>query len=676
MKKHLFNRLSIILLAMIGTFPFTSCSDDEAPDPDRGQIIDPDADVDDPTSTVSLAMRNQDNGNTRLGYIYIDDGNNFSGSSSYFASIGKVRGLGNVSDIPTSGWASQVAVNPGYGYVAYNGGDNQFYRIYVEDYIVSTGGGIIGADIKYQTPFKGRDEAISLDQKSLTFTSEGGSQALVFKNKGIVLFDCESSADWCRVQKSTTYDQSFLYNGVTITVEPGLNTTEEEATVTLTTAYGKETEIKVTRAGAEPFIKFASGETKQVDATEQTYTESLMTNYQPDELQISTNAEWCEASLQDNSRALALAMAQIKTVEGQDMTRATSNNGVTSYNLQLDVKANYTTNERQCEVTVRSKDGKTSAKFTVIQNGTNFRINRTEVTVDAAEGTTSISYTSTLTANELIAESNTNWCSVTIDEPYSKCFYLAFEENKGIEAREASIKITNRIDGNTLGSIKLIQNGHTFTPEKDHVWFDKNSANVTISISTDMQELPVPSSDASWCTLSTNRKDLTIRVTAATTERTATIKFAGISKTITVTQSKYAVGDEYSENGVTGTVVLMNDEQRLIAKNVGSAEWSTENVETGANDRQNGIKNMEIIKQIPDWETLYPAFALCDELNKNGVTGWYLPAVEETKASKITGVYIYELWSSTEAKSSTAYTGGGGTANKTHEALVYAFRKF
>ena len=39
--------------------------------------------------------------------------------------------------------------------------NNQFYRIYVVDN-VSTSGGVIGAIIKYQKPFKGSDETISM----------------------------------------------------------------------------------------------------------------------------------------------------------------------------------------------------------------------------------------------------------------------------------------------------------------------------------------------------------------------------------------------------------------------------------------------------------------------------------------------------------------------------------
>ena len=42
--------------------------------------------------------------------------------------------------------------------------------------------------------------------------------------------------------------------------------------------------------------------------------------------------------------------------------------------------------------------------------------------------------------------------------------------------------------------------------------------------------------------------------------------------------------------------------------------WSTENVETGANDRYDGQKNMDIIMKIPNWETIYPAFSAVNDL--------------------------------------------------------------
>lgn len=140
-----------------------------------------------------------------------------------------------------------------------------------------------------------------------------------------------------------------------------------------------------------------------------------------------------------------------------------------------------------------------------------------------------------------------------------------------------------------------------------------------------------------------------------------------------MTQSKYAVGDEYDENGVTGTVVLMDEGQRLIAKEVGSAVWSTENVVTGANDNSDGTINTDKIKKIPHWATLYPAFALCDALNTGGITGWYLPASYELYYSTLRTT---DSWSSTEYDSDKAYISSTNRRNKNQECVVYAFRKF
>lgn len=773
MKNYSLGWFSLIFFVIITSFTFTSCSDDDATDPNSGQIISPDTEVDDPIGTISLSMHNESNGKTFINNnFYIDDGNNFAGSlSSYFASIGRVKGLGNVSDIPVAGWAHSVSVTPGYGYVGYHVYENNYYRIYVDDYITSVGGGIIGADIKYQTPFKGKDEAISLKEHTLNFPSSGGSQALVFGNKSIVLFDCVSSADWCHVQRSTTYDQPFLYNGVMITVDSSDQKSSSEAVVTLTTVYGKTVEVKVTRSGAEPFIKFETGERKQIDAKSNVYTEGILTNYLPKDLEVSCDADWCKVSLQDNTNALALAMHNIKSIEGKPVTRAyTSNSGVISCNVLLNVEENKTTEERQCEVIVRSKDNKTSAILTIIQTDVKFSISATELVVKANGGTKSIKYTSSLTGKEISAESNVEWCTVVVDDPTGGYLYVSYEDNKSLKEREAIITITNRndnkilgtielkqeatnfviqnteaimnatggtisirytslltaneletacdeewctvkvddpnvgflylsceenrtledrtalirisskIDNDIIGTINLTQKGCTFVPSKEHVWFDRKSQILTINISTDMTTLPGVASDATWCTCSTNGKQLTIRVTDATEERECLIKFDGINKAIKVTQSKYAEGDEYSEDGLTGIVAFMEDGQRFIAKEVGSVVWSTEYVSTGATDQNNGINNMEIIKQIPNWKTLYPAFALCEDLNKDGVTGWYLPAVNELIRS-INRIRSGTPWSSSESNNRLAYCIRdlyyySWSLDKSETHKVYAFHKF
>ena len=91
----------------------------------------------------------------------INKGDNFETYDSSvqcweFAAIGEVSGLGVIKNIPTSGWARQVAVKKGYGYVAkYLYNDNLMYvRIYVVRYITdSKYHGVMGAEVNYQYPF-------------------------------------------------------------------------------------------------------------------------------------------------------------------------------------------------------------------------------------------------------------------------------------------------------------------------------------------------------------------------------------------------------------------------------------------------------------------------------------------------------------------------------------------
>lgn len=369
-------------------------------------------------------------------------------------------------------------------------------------------------------------------------------------------------------------------------------------------------------------------------------------------------------------------MASIKYVDGKTFTRASNNNEVISCNLLLDIDANNTIKERKCNIIIKSKDGKVSAKSTVVQAKGEFRLNRNDFTVNGEKGTYSVSYNSSLSAEDIVAESDVEWCTVNTDKQNS--ITLVYDENVNSEQRSATILIKTKADNNTIGTFVLTQKAYTFTIPSEHVWFDKNNGNQTITINTTMSELPTPSTDAEWCTVSVNGKNLTIRVTATSNNRTATISFKNKSEKIKVTQSKYAVGDEYNENNITGTVVYMNNEQRLIAKEVGKAVWATENVLTGANDKNDGMINTDKIKKIPNWQTLYPAFALCDDLNKNGVTGWYLPAQNElSKSARINGI----LWSSTESNTSNAWyynysVHNSGSLSKSASYSVYAFHKF
>jgi hypothetical protein len=90
----------------------------------------------------------------------------WNGLGSYggeVAHVGQVTGLGDVTEKPSSGWSTTVAVEVGHGYVVrFKKSKNYstanlpyvYARVYVvENLISSTSGGVIGAKIKYQTPF-------------------------------------------------------------------------------------------------------------------------------------------------------------------------------------------------------------------------------------------------------------------------------------------------------------------------------------------------------------------------------------------------------------------------------------------------------------------------------------------------------------------------------------------
>lgn len=82
--------------------------------------------------------------------------------ASEVANIGAVNGLGNVTEKPSNGYTNNCSLEKGHGYVirykkSYDTpSDLTFYyaRFYVVDwYTSSTTGGVVGAEIKLQSPF-------------------------------------------------------------------------------------------------------------------------------------------------------------------------------------------------------------------------------------------------------------------------------------------------------------------------------------------------------------------------------------------------------------------------------------------------------------------------------------------------------------------------------------------
>ena len=641
-----------------------ACSSDDSTDGDGN--IKPDVNVNDPAGTVSLSMMKGPSiseGATRIGgsYIYIGNDYNFDGGS--FISLGTVKGLGNVSYIPTTGWADKVSVRNNNGYVAYSHGT--FYRIFVEKEIVGTTGGIIGYDVKYQAPFKGKDLELELPATSVSFDKNGGTENIVFNNKEFVVFTAKSSENWCQIIPTSTYNYSFLSNGIQIEVYPSDVAATTEATITLTTAYGKKKEIKVTRGGVDPYLTL--NETSvTLDAKECKRQIGLNTNIQKEDLTISNTASsWCKAEFVDQTRAIHASAARIKFVGNKPAKAVKAANAAGSasyYALVLKANSNDKDTERKGTITLKSKDGKKSVTLNVIQDKAYLYVkdkgyNKASFDNEERNATIGTVYTS-LEYEDLQVSCNEAWCKPELQKTYGNIELNAnISKNTTEKSREAKIVISNKTK--TLSfTLTVSQRGIQFIPSQTKVGFDKNQSNKTITINTNSDW--EASSNQSWCTISKNGNNLTIRAkpySGSAANRKATISFKGLSTKIEVDQSKYALGDEYNENGVKGQVICINDTIRYVGKDVGNAVWSNEDVLTGANNGYDGRVNMAIIKKISGWKDLYPAFALCDALNTGNVTGWYLPAREELfyirKGGSGNKAYY---WSSTEFTAKQAYT--------------------
>ena len=207
--KKLFNKYLFLLCVAFGALIFSSCSkDDDAENDNSGPVINPDKNIPDPKGTITMNMMVGDDEGKRVsikdfGTIQISSAYNFKGYeyNCSFVSLGKMKGLGNVTAIPQDGWNSSVAVNPGDGYVVrckeYYGSTQYIYaRLYVVSEIAGTSGGVIGYTIKCQAPFV---FAPKFTESSLEFDAdEDLTKELTFVNPTNVTV--KSKPDWCEVK--------------------------------------------------------------------------------------------------------------------------------------------------------------------------------------------------------------------------------------------------------------------------------------------------------------------------------------------------------------------------------------------------------------------------------------------------------------------------------------------
>ena len=149
-----------------------------------------------------------------------------------------------------------------------------------------------------------------------------------------------------------------------------------------------------------------------------------------------------------------------------------------------------------------------------------------------------------------------------------------------------------------------------------------------------------------------------------------------------VTEAPYKVGDYYNDGTKEGVVFVVSDDGmhgKIVSLGECKVMWSNQrpmNKTVGAKSADNGMSNMNKVKEQADWETFFPAFVWCASMGE----GWYLPAKDEMDLiaqnrnvisgrlnEKGYGVILNEeYWTSTEIDSSCAWLvrlNGGRSGN-------------
>lgn len=262
--KKLFNKYLFLLCVAFGALIFSSCSkDDDAENDNSGPVINPDKNIPDPKGTITMNMMVGDGEDKRVtindfGKIQINSAYNFVGYGyDYsFVSLGKMKGLGNVTAIPQDGWNRSVAVNPGDGYVVrckeYYGSTQYIYaRLYVVSEIAGTSGGIIGYTIKCQAPFV---FAPKFTESSLEFDAdENLTKELTFVNPTNVTV--KSHPDWCKVQATA--------KGFNVTATPNYINAERSGIIEFENAEGSTSVSVKQKKSDNP--KFEAGNGTETD---------------------------------------------------------------------------------------------------------------------------------------------------------------------------------------------------------------------------------------------------------------------------------------------------------------------------------------------------------------------------------------------------------------------------
>ncbi len=673
MKQYLALMVSILMiLGLIG------CGEDPQPvSPPASNPTTPsnpsDNELADPSGTITVLL--PADGSTSIDGLLLDRNLNLSGSDWMICKTSQCRGLAEVSEIPTNGWSEVVHAESGFGYVAYSSSTDRFLRLYVvsiayhnndpESYIQ-------GVNIKYQKDFKGKKETVKPEIVNIKFGNQGGQQVVGLENTSIVPFTLNSSAEWCKVEKGSTLEYSFLTDAIIIDVNKNMGGVDQEAIVTIENLYGEKTEILVKRAAHEKYIECSINEISFNFEGETNNNEILLyTNIDPEDIHFAIDEDWIIYDLTNQSKSNS--RKNLRWIGNSTITRTLLEEPVYK-TLKVYCSPNYNISKRVGHINISYEN--LNQTLVVSQDGVAFNLSSTNITLGANDDLAiELQWSGDVKYQNLAVSDLPDWLECHFKD--GTVTFIA-EPNSSETSRSAYVKIIfDGLNGNTpveLQSVQIKQKGMVYSNESVH--FDSNATQYSL-----LYPLPAGTqlfSSVDWCDARISGSNIIINVTGTTVDRNAVISFSGIKAKIYVSQSKYAVGDIYDENGVYGTVYYMKDGVGKIARDLYTKKsWSLVNIDvTGANSLINGEDNTKYIQTLPNWESDYPLFACVESLNTNGQTGWYVPAKLE-----YTSPYGTLYWSSTNYADYSAYfatdkTNGMAFTNKRTAYNVLAMKKF
>ncbi|MDR0873036.1 MAG: BACON domain-containing protein, partial [Prevotellaceae bacterium] len=279
---------------------------------------DEDESAQDPEGTIALDMASSSEriDNT----ISIVDGN-FTGA--LFATVGKVKGLTAVSSIPPTGWANKLAVEEGYGYIAYSPSEKTYWRMFASMYDA------IGsrAIIKFQRPFIGSEKEMKLQNNAAITLVGTEPQNIEFANSTLFPFSWSfenTDYNWCYASYSRS-DENAPYNSTRIYASNNSELAPRECTLVLKSDIGKDVKIKIVQAAneVEPVLSLNKSGIEAVAAAK---------NYP---VEVTSNGAW-------------------KADSDASWCTLTGASGEGNGTLTVKVKANTGTDERDATITVTS----------------------------------------------------------------------------------------------------------------------------------------------------------------------------------------------------------------------------------------------------------------------------------------------------------------------------------